>query len=145
MTKYIKEEWPEYQEFMEHPDFYEKCFFCSEDSSYFIPEDLYDEVTYKLQFPKKYDNTNLGTIVCYEDRAVINGNETFYYDLSDLQKGNKVLVYNYNIPDGYDRPKWIITECKACAEGLPILLTDPILNPGIDCDIIGHYNPNLPF
>ena len=58
MTKYIKVDWPEYQEFMEYPDFREICFFCAEDNSYFIPEDLYDN---KLEFPKKYENTNLET------------------------------------------------------------------------------------
>ena len=42
MTKYIKIDWPEYQYFMEHPDFREICFFCAEDNSYFIPEDLYE-------------------------------------------------------------------------------------------------------
>lgn len=43
MTKYIKINWPEYQYFMEHPDFREIYFFCAEDNSYFIPEDLYDK------------------------------------------------------------------------------------------------------
>lgn len=42
MTKYIKIDWPEYQYFMEYPDFREICFFCAEDNSYFIPEDLYE-------------------------------------------------------------------------------------------------------
>ena len=28
---------------MEYPDFREICFFCAEDNSYFIPEDLYDK------------------------------------------------------------------------------------------------------
>ena len=68
MIKYIKTDWPEYQEFMERPDFHERCFFCAEDNSYFIPEDLYNEIDDKLEFPKKYEDTNLGTIVCYETR-----------------------------------------------------------------------------
>lgn len=54
MTKYIKIDWLEYQYFMEYPDFREICFFCAEDNSYFIPEDLYNKVTQKLEFPKKY-------------------------------------------------------------------------------------------
>lgn len=45
MTKYIKIDWPEYQYFMEYPDFREICFFCAEDNSYFILEDLYNKVT----------------------------------------------------------------------------------------------------
>ena len=45
MQKYIKVDWPDYQEFDEHPRFKEECFFCSEtwSGSYFIPEDLYNE------------------------------------------------------------------------------------------------------
>lgn len=49
-TKYILVSWPEIQDFMEHPRWSE-CLFCSSieghecpDSSYMVPEDLYDEV-----------------------------------------------------------------------------------------------------
>lgn len=73
MTKYIKIDWPEYQYFMEYPDFREICFFCAEDNSYFIPEDLYNKVMQKLTFPKKYENTNLGTIVLYENSSLVDG------------------------------------------------------------------------
>lgn len=149
MVKYIKVGWPELQRFQQL-DEYDQCYEYigsseSNDWYIFVPEDLYNEVMYKLQFPKKYENTNLGTIVCYETRAIVNGNETFWYDLSDLKRGNKVLVYNHDIPSGYNEPEWIITTCKACSEGLPIILEDNVVIPGINCEIIGHYNPEIPF
>lgn len=49
MIKYIAEEWPEYQIFMEHPLFREKCYFCQDANLYFIPEDLYNEVISNLE------------------------------------------------------------------------------------------------
>lgn len=49
-TKYILVEWPEIQMLMEHPRWSE-CVFCTEipghpcpDSTYAVPEDLYNEV-----------------------------------------------------------------------------------------------------
>lgn len=51
MEKYILVGWPEIQEFMEHPRWSE-CVFCTEipghpcqDSTYAVPESLYEEVT----------------------------------------------------------------------------------------------------
>ena len=134
MVKYICVEWPEYQIFMEHPRFREECYYCPDSSVYFIPEDLYEEVTYKLQFPKKYENTELGTVVCYETRAVVNGEDTYWYDEDLIKKGSKVLIYNHEI-ENY--PKWIISKCKACSTGFPILFEDRNLLPGINCEIIG--------
>lgn len=139
MTKYIYVEWPEYQIFMEHPRFEKDCYYCPDASIYFIPEDLYNEVMNGLEFPKKYEDTNLGTIVCYETRAVVNGNETFYYDLSDIRKGDKVLIYNR------EEDKWIITNCQSAVQGFPILLEEKELLDGINCEIIGHYDPEIPF
>ena len=140
MIKYIKVDWPESQEFMEYK---EETFVCADsEGTLFVPENLYNEVMYKLQFPKKYENTNLGTIVCYETRAVVNENETFWYDLSDLKKVNKILIYNHSIPSEYNKPEWFITTCKACSQGFPILLEDAIVIPGLNCEIIGYYDPN---
>ena len=140
MIKYIKVDWPESQEFMEYK---EETFVCADsEGTLFVPENLYNEVMYKLQFPKKYENTNLGTIVCYETRAVVNENETFWYDLSDLKKGNKILIYNHSIPSEYNKPEWFITTCIACSQGFPILLEDAIAIPGLNCEIIGYYDPN---
>lgn len=134
ITKYVKVDWPEYQSFMELPNFKEDCYLLAEENSYMIPEELYNEVMYKLQFPKTYENTNLGTIVCYETRAVINGEDTYWYDLDLIKRGSDVLLYNHDI-DNY--PKWIIAKCVACSMGFPILFEDNKLLPGINCEIIG--------
>lgn len=40
-TKYYKVNWPEYQDFMEMPRFRQQCFYCADDDSYFIPEEMY--------------------------------------------------------------------------------------------------------
>lgn len=135
MVKYIEVDWPKYQIFMEHPRFREDCYFCPDYNIYFIPEDLYNEVMYKLEFPKKYENTNVGTIVCYETRAVINGEDIYWYDWDELiKRGSAVLLYNHGI-ENY--PEWIIAECTACSTGFPILFADSTLLPGINCEIIG--------
>ena len=49
MIKYIAVEWPEYQIFMEHPQFREECYFCLDADIYFIPENLYNEVIYEKE------------------------------------------------------------------------------------------------
>ena len=55
MTKYILVGWPEIQDFMEHPRWSE-CIFCTAieghevaDSTYAVPEDLYNEI-YSVKF-----------------------------------------------------------------------------------------------
>lgn len=137
MIKYIKVDWPEYQGYMEHPKFREECFFCADDNSYFIPEDIYNSVESLLEYPKKYENTNLGTIVLYETRAVVNGDQIYWYD-NNIKKGNIALVYDN---DG----NWHISKITACAVGFPILLEDPKLMIGVNCELIGHYNPEITF
>ena len=37
--KYIAVKWPEIQDYMNHPDYPEKCFYDSNKDIYFIPED----------------------------------------------------------------------------------------------------------
>lgn len=138
--RYVMVTWPEIQDFMDHPR-YKECYMCesldennSAISTYMVPESLYEEVMYKLQFPKKYENTELGTIVCYETRAVVNGEDTYWYDENLIKKGSEVLIYNHEI-ENY--PKWIISKCIACSTGFPILFEDRNLLPGINCEIIG--------
>ena len=137
MVKYICVEWPEYQFFMDHQRFRDKCYYCPDTNVYFVPEDLYDEVMNKLEFPKKYEDTNLGTIVCYETRAIVNGEDTYWYDEDLIKRGSEVLIYNHDI-ENY--PKWIISKCVACSEGFPILFEDSNLLPDINCEIIGVRN-----
>lgn len=130
-TKYLKVEWPEYQIYMEHPQFREESYYDSEHNIYFIPENLIDEIDRKLMLPKIYENTNLGTITCMETHAIVNGEDYYWYDLTDLKKGCKVLVYNH------DTGEWVITTCIAYAEGLPILFSNKSLLEGINCELIG--------
>lgn len=137
MVKYICVEWPEYQFFMDHQRFMDECYYCPDANVYFVSEDLYDEVMNKLEFPKKYEDTNLGTIVCYETRAVVNGEGTYWYDEDLIKRESEVLIYNHDI-ENY--PKWIISKCVACSEGFPILFEDSNLLPGINCEIIGVRN-----
>lgn len=134
--KYIKTDWPESQEFMDKEGVYK----CIEDTgSLFVPEDLYDEITYKLQFPKKYENTNLGTIVCYENYAVVNGTEYYYYDEDLIKRGNIALIYKH------DDEEWCTSTIKACSTNMPILLEDNSLFIGLNCELIGVRDPNIPF
>lgn len=137
MVKYICVEWPEYQFFMDHQRFRGECYYCPDANVYFVPEDLYDEVMNKLEFPKKYEDTNLGTIVYYETRAIVNGEDTYWYDEDLIKRGSEVLIYNHNIKN---YPKWIISKCVACSEGFPILFEDSNLLPDINCEIIGVRN-----
>ena len=139
MVKYIILGWPEIQKFMDHPRWDECKMIASDDIEYAIPEDLYDDVEYKSQFPKKDKSTNLGTVVWYEDKVIVNGDKVFWYDLSDLKKGNKVLVYNS------ENDKWVITQCVSAVKGFPILLEEDKLLDGMNCKIIGHYDPEIPF
>lgn len=46
MTKdiYIAVSWPEVQDFMEHPRYYEEVCFDPNKNLWFLPQDLYDEV-----------------------------------------------------------------------------------------------------
>lgn len=133
MTKYIKVDWPDSQKFQDDKGDYSSEIYIADTYPplIFVPEDLYGEVMYKLEFPKKYENTNLGTIVCYETRAVINGEDIYWYDEDLLKRGSKVLVYKH------DTKEWIITKCVACSFNMPILLEDKALFPGINCEIIG--------
>lgn len=144
MTKYIKVDWPDSQRFADNEECYiaipiDPTNYEISGNTYMVPEDLYNEVMNKLEFPKKYENTNLGTIVCYETRAIVNGNQTYWYDESNIQKGNIALIYNHN------DDKWYISKIVACSEGFPIVLEDSSLLVGINCELIGHYDPELPF
>ncbi len=73
MIKYIKVDWPDYQEFIELPEF-DECFYCVEDNSYFIPEYLYNKTTLNsFQLPDKYK-------------------DKFTLEFNKINRGQKVLV-----------------------------------------------------
>lgn len=44
--KYIKIEWPEIQDYMEHEDYKEECYFDSTKNVWFIPEDWLETYSY---------------------------------------------------------------------------------------------------
>lgn len=136
MNKYIILGYPEVQKFMDNERWSECRALISDNSEYAIPEDLYEEVMYKLQFPKKYENTNLGTVVLYETRAIVNGTETFWYD-HNPKKGDLILLYNHNTEN------WKIVTCVANQEGFPILVNDKGVAIGIFDEFIGSYNPEI--
>lgn len=136
MTKYIKVEWPEYQTYMEHPQFRELSYYNSDNNIYFIPENLIEEVDVKLRFPKIYEDTHIGTVTCMETHAIVNGEYYYWYNLDNLKSGDEVLVYDHYINN------WLITTCVAVAKGLPIILEDKNLLEGINCEIVGVKHEN---
>lgn len=145
MNKYILVQWPEIQKFMDYPE-WDKCYcgysetdeFSNPSSCYFVPEDFYKEVMYKLQFPKKYENTNLGTIVLYETRAIVNGTDTYWYNESNIKRGNIALIHDKN-------GNWYTSKIIACSRRLPIIVEDSEFVIGINCELIGHRDPEIPF
>lgn len=115
MTKYIKIGWPEYQGFMERPDFHEKCFFCAEDNSYFISEDLYEETKYpSYELPDEYK-------------------EGYTTDFVRIKRGQNLLVFIIETEEL--KVVKAISNWKAY-ESFPILLEDKELLDGINCEII---------
>lgn len=130
MVKYIKVDWPESQYFTDK----DRCYsICADPPLIFVPEELYNEIMNKLEFPKKYENTNLGTIVCYETRAIVNGEEIFWYD-HNPKKGDKLLIYNH------PNDTWKIVTCIANQEGFPMLIDSKEGIIGFNEEIIGSYN-----
>lgn len=137
MEKYIKVSWPESQKFME----YEECYIISNiegDSITFVPEDLYNETIKDLTYPKEYD-TNLGLIRYYEDKAIVQNTGKVFDCNINPKKGDMLLLYIY------DEDKWITTKCTGSATGFPLLVEDPTLLIGINCELIGSYDPDIPF
>lgn len=51
MTKYIKVDWPEYQDYMHNEEFYEVSYYIAEDNSYMIPEDLVENIDSSYDIP----------------------------------------------------------------------------------------------
>lgn len=113
MIKYIKVNWPDYQEFMELPEFNE-CFYCVEDDSYFIPEYLYNKTLSYFRLPDKY-----------KDRFTIEFNK--------INRGQKVLVETSPFKEWKveeSAVNWKVGDC------LPPILKNPTLLDGVNCTII---------
>lgn len=137
MIKYIKVDWPEYQKFEEHNRISEcytvKVYGDDDIQSLMVPEDLYNEVQYPQPYCRIYKDTSLGTVECYDDKAVVNDDEIFWYD-KEINKGDKLLVYNHNTKD------WKIVTCTTSAEGFPILTDDKDVLFGITDELVGIKN-----
>lgn len=134
--KYVKVEFPNYSKFETHERINE-CYVCrtyGEESTtvLMVPEDLYNEIMMKLEFPKKYENTNLGTIICYENYALVNGKDYYWYDQSDVKTGDTALIYDY------DTDQWLVTTITAYSKGFPMLFEDSNKVDGINCEFIGY-------
>lgn len=112
-TKYIAVEWPEYQYFMEHPSFRERCYFCPEASIYFIPEDLYDEVMNPpFKLPEEY-------------------RENFTTEFDRIKRGQKVLI------DDIQKQELFVVEANTSwiDNSMPCILSCGYL-PGVNCHIV---------
>lgn len=134
--KYVKVSWPEIQDFMNHTRWSE-CIFCQsidghevEDSTYMIPEDLYQEVMNKLIYPFTI-STNLGNMVVTPDSVKVN-NVVYSLDESELKKGSEVLLYSP------EENRYWTTICTAWASGFPPVFADS--STLIDTEIIGIKN-----
>lgn len=109
--KYFKVEWPEYQVYMEYPNFRELCGFDSEQNAYYIPQYIIEEIG-------------------YPDEIEYNG--VIYKTKVEWKKGDEVLF------EDEDGNKWTTKVEEVANFGLPDLFEDDhykIL--GIDCRIIG--------
>lgn len=47
-TKYLAVGWPEIQEYMDHPDYPEECYFDPKKDTWFIPESWEEEIEYNI-------------------------------------------------------------------------------------------------
>lgn len=111
MTKYIKVDWPDYQIYMEHPRFNE-CYYLTEDDSYMIPENIFDE-----------DTSDALPETIYYDGMAFDTN-------SDYKKGDLLLFGN----DKGD--KWT-SHCLAIGAGSMPDIFEHNETPGIGSFILG--------
>lgn len=136
MTKYIKLDWPEYQEYMEHPKFREDSYYIADCNSYMIPEYIIEDIDRGLIPPETtFENTSIGTVTLYNTLAVVNAKDV--YDYREPTKGEEVLIYLYHDED------FRITTCKVSSKGFPILFEDNTLLEGLNCKLIGTKDNNI--
>ena len=135
MTKYILVGWPEIQDFMIHPEYEKKCFtgekvsYEDYNSCWFVPEDLYEEVTISKLYPAEFD-LPIGHIRITMDEVELNGIK-YTRDENQLKRGSEVIMYSPN--KGY----WTTT-CTSCACGFPPLFEDS--STLVESEIIGIKN-----
>lgn len=115
--KYFKVEWPEYQVYMEYPNFRELCGFDPEQNAYYIPQYIIEEIDYKN----------------YPDEIEHNG--VIYKTKIDWKKGDEVL---FEDEKGH---RWTTICTAKGGAGLPDLFAngDDSQNriPGLNCWVMG--------
>lgn len=136
MSKYILVEWPDIQDFMEHPR-YKECYFGNSvheqniTGIWFIPEDLYEEVQINKFYPAEFE-IPLGHIRITMDEVELNGIK-YTRDESQLKRNSEVIMYNQE--KGY----WTTT-CTSYTYGFPPIFEDN--STLIESEIIGIKNNN---
>lgn len=116
--KYILVKWPEIQDFMEHPRYKESFSAQSineEDPNgyWFVPEDLYYEIKYPpIQLPEGFENYKM-------DFTRVDRDQNCLVLLGDDSYKVVKAACNWNINSPF-----------------PILLDDPVLLDGFNCEII---------
>ncbi len=135
MNTYYKVEWPESQDYIEHPRF-DECYpalTLDKDlhacNLLFVPEDLYEEITLSKLYPSEID-LPIGHMQITLNQFELDGIK-YTRDPDQLKKGSEVILYN---PEkGY----WI-TKCITYANGFPPIFEDS--STLIDTEIIGIKN-----
>lgn len=120
MNKYVLVEWPEIQDYMDHPR-YNECYIVTPIigenyiSTYVVPEDLYEEIQYK-KAPKEIE---------FEGEL---------YDMVwfHIEKGDKILVETETGLESLTAA----TSYKPPFYGY-ILFEEKTYLPGISCEILG--------
>lgn len=133
MDKYVLVEWPEIQYFMEHPRYRSECYGASTEDDisevWFVPEDLYEEVTIGKLYPAEFD-LPIGHIRITMDEVELNGVK-YTRDEDQLKRNSEVILYSPN--KGY----WTTT-CTSYSYGFPPIFEDS--STLIDSEIIGIKN-----
>lgn len=128
---YIREYWPDIQDYMDHPR-YKECYTCqslSEDnddftSVYMVPEDLYEEI-HMQKAPKE---------IVFDGESY----ETFW---EYVERGDSVLI---ETKDGEREVVTAATPCKPPLYG-HLVFENSIHLPGVTCEILGvkHLKTNM--
>lgn len=115
MDKYIRVEWPEYQQFESHPKFKEECYYSADSNVYFIPEDLYNDILNKIyELPDEYkENYTTDFDRVKKDQNLL----VFIYETEEFKVFKSLVNWNASFP-------------------FPILLKDSDFLDGINCDVV---------
>lgn len=135
MTRYIKVDWPESQDYIEHSRFNEcyNALILDKSDNYantlFVPEDLYEEIQIDKLYPVEA-NISLGHLKIKSNYIELNGIK-YTRNIHSLKKGSEVILYSD------DKGYWI-TKCIAYSDRFPPIFEDS--STLIDSEIIGIRN-----